>query len=418
MKKKLLSVSLVAMIVLSMAGCGNENQQVETTTTDKTNIESTTISTEQILIESDYSHARLLAKYADILAGIWMGGQWPEDINNEYHEELMGDHEENTFAIADVDGDGYEELIVSITNGSMASMSAKVYSYDMENDELIQKLTEFPSLTFYDNGVVFAQWSHNQGYGDIIWPYTVYKYNSNTKKYEYAGSVDSWNKTISDVQYNGDTFPDDIDKDGDGNLFFIGDENNQSSKTVDNVDYDNWVKGFIGDAKEIAIEYKVISYGNTRNYTEDYLKEMAQNLKSENKDAIDIGISVVESDAVSFGISDIVKSLLEDKYNMAFSSNEYEFVGTYNGEEVIKIYTMDVGSVEYTSSVDGLSIFGIYPGMDKDLAVAALSKMNFYEEADDFYVTGDALGNYGIYLQFENDKVTLISFRPSCRYAG
>ena len=67
----------------------------------------------------------------------------------------------NQFAICDVDADGRDELILAYTATYTAGQTLCVLDYDESGDRLRTELTEYPLLTFYDNGTARADWSYN-----------------------------------------------------------------------------------------------------------------------------------------------------------------------------------------------------------------------------------------------------------------
>ena len=107
------------------------------------------------------------ALYAQILKTLLDENRLPDDLNDpgDYigtvaEREAMA---ENQFAVCDVDGDGREELVIQyLTANMVAGMRALIYDTD-ENGGLRLQFSEFPNLTFYDNGAIQAGWSHNQG---------------------------------------------------------------------------------------------------------------------------------------------------------------------------------------------------------------------------------------------------------------
>lgn len=110
---------------------------------------------------------------------------------------------ENKFTVYDVDGDGREELVLLYAAApAMAGMAGFVYDYDAQKQALRSQLTEFPALTFYENGAVKADWSHNQGKaGDGFWPYNLYLYDQETDSYQEAASVDAWDRETFPEEY-------------------------------------------------------------------------------------------------------------------------------------------------------------------------------------------------------------------------
>lgn len=131
----------------------------------------------------------------------------------------------NYFAVFDIDGDGREELLIQYTTASMAGMREAVYDYDAETGTMREELSEFPLVTYYENGAVEVGWSHNQGLNafssDEFWPYNLYRYDSAADTYVILGMVDAWDRAVSEKNYAGESFPDEADEDGDGILYSV-----------------------------------------------------------------------------------------------------------------------------------------------------------------------------------------------------
>ena len=108
------------------------------------------------------------------------------------------------------------------TDTYMAGQTGYVFAYNEQTKKLNTELSEFPSLTFYDNGAVKAEWSHNQGRaGDNFWPYSLYQYAPETDSYALIGMVDAWDKTYAQTDDQNNPFPSDIDKSGTGMVYYI-----------------------------------------------------------------------------------------------------------------------------------------------------------------------------------------------------
>lgn len=152
---------------------------------------------------TDIADARMMAgrreAYILTLENLYTNRIWPDGTE----VDLMGDMSENVFAVYDVDGDGEDELIIKYTSSSMAGMIEAVYGYDSETGVLYQELREFPALTFYDNGFIRADASHNQSDDPEAWPYTMYQYKKDTNTYEEVGSGVANNGSIESYVGNG-----------------------------------------------------------------------------------------------------------------------------------------------------------------------------------------------------------------------
>lgn len=184
--------------------------------------------------------------------------------------ELVSDYDmtQNQFAIYDVDFDGKDELIIALTNPPMAAMRSIIYDYDSSTNKFREQLTEFTSINFYNNGVIEVLWSHNQGSaGDSLWPYTMYKYNNESDSYDVIAQVDAWDKSFNEQSYIADTFPEEIDRDSDGIVYYIlpkGEYNIYAP--YDLQEYNEWRKQYITDeTSKITVPYINLTEDNINN---------------------------------------------------------------------------------------------------------------------------------------------------------
>ena len=160
--------------------------------------------------------------------------------------------ESTYFALYDVDGDGQEELLLNWTGASMADTVEYIWGYGDNGTHV--ELCEFPALTCYDNGVIEAEWSHNQGLAGEFWPYFLYRYNAETDQYELCGGADAWDKSVAKTNEQGDDFPDDIDADQDGIVYYLlpADwDGNYDMKPVDGAKYRTWRESFLEGASKL-----------------------------------------------------------------------------------------------------------------------------------------------------------------------
>ncbi len=216
--------------------------------------------------------AETLKAYKEALKEIYNNHKLPDGTELFYETDNSGDSvfgslSDNMFAITDIDFDGKEELIISWTSAPVAGLICSVIGYDTTTKTYNQKYLGSPSTEFYDNGVITNPASNNQGLaGDKLWPYTLYKYNKETDSYDLVASVDAWDKELAEKDFDGTPYPTNIDKSGDGVVYYIIPEGTYSSrKLINQQDYDTWINQYIGTAKKIEPSYKNLTEENINN---------------------------------------------------------------------------------------------------------------------------------------------------------
>ena len=189
-------------------------------------------------------------------------------ILREFIEEcrqISADVNNNFFSICDVNGDGKDELITLLNNTAIAGQVERVY--DAGGNEL---LAEYPLITYYDNGYLTAGWSHNQGVaGDKLWTYDLYKYDARAGKYVRITTVDGWDKSIRDTYLSYDetviSFPDGVDRDGDGFVYYIIEEEGGYApvygQPMDYADYVLWAVSYLS-GNVVPVHYAPLTEEN------------------------------------------------------------------------------------------------------------------------------------------------------------
>ena len=199
--------------------------------------------------------------YAQILKTLLDENGLPDDLNDPggyigtvEEREAMA---ENEFAVCDVDGDGREELVIQyLTANMVAGMRALIYDTD-ENGDLRLQFSEFPNLTFYDNGAIQAGWSHNQGLAGDFWPYTLYVYNPESDLYRDVGSVDAWSRDFQPQNYPADT-----DTSNSGFVYYVYRDMGTEYGVIPPVDeseYLQWREEYLAGAAELELPWQSLT---------------------------------------------------------------------------------------------------------------------------------------------------------------
>lgn len=205
----------------------------------------------------DYS-AKAIAAYKKALNTFITDNLFPDGRSSEYSPDF-GAMEMNEFQISDIDGDGQKELIIVFITAPMAGNVIEICKYKPETDSVDVIFSAFPTVSIYDNGVILADLSHNQGLaGDALWPYMLYM-RSASGSYDYVCEVDAWDRSYGETNYQGESFPAEKDTDGDGVVYLIYGEDNT---VLDKAEYESWLNGYIAGAKPIYYEGTALTAEN------------------------------------------------------------------------------------------------------------------------------------------------------------
>lgn len=213
-------------------------------------------------------HAQRLA-FGKVLWDIYQKGTLPNGLALDGYDMHHLEHtESSTFAIVDVDGDEQDELLLLWKTASMAGMTGRVFGYDGE--AVYEELSAFPSLRFYDNGIVVEDASHNQNLAGDFWPYSVHQYDAQRGVYQRLGGVDAWDRRVREENAENSIwpthFPTDIDVDGDGVVYWIlpasWDGSYREAPMVDGPDYEDWRSAYLDGAQELSILFQRLTEEN------------------------------------------------------------------------------------------------------------------------------------------------------------
>lgn len=354
--------------------------------------------------------------YGGLLGDLDRTSTLPDGTGMEFLYSGYEGEEGNQFAIFDVDCDGREELLLSLKDTYSAGMIGQIYGYDPDTSILTKELSDYPIYTCYSNGTITMGWSHNQGLGPDFWPYNMYAYDKEQDIYTYQGNVDTWDKNYYETNYNGEPFPDDIDVNGDGVIYYLSDAiGNGFDVPKDNQDYETWLHEYTGDAVPVEIPWQDLTYDNYSNYYIENVSMFIQQYKEKKLDnETDIGLLFMEESEDTATTQ--IENLLKDNYGVALEDLFPEGIsvpigvqGTLDGETVYESWKEGAPQFTYMGKKIGdVTICGLYPGMSEEEAVALLLEEGFYLEYYD-YVTGTSDGNYGISFISDNGTVTQIN---------
>jgi hypothetical protein len=214
--------------------------------------------------------------YYEIVFNLCYNFLWPDDELCAYSASSGYDMQDNTFAFADLDGDGADEMIVSFMASSADWYRTSIYRYDAATGTCVEELTtaprenpgNYPGITFYDNGIVSVYLATDPGweYCETLWPYSIYQWNKTTKTYDYIGTIYGLDKELADQM--GEDYPDDVDTEGYGTVYYLSDDNatagNADSTAMSRSEYERWYEKMCGGAAR-DIEYLDMTDENISN---------------------------------------------------------------------------------------------------------------------------------------------------------
>lgn len=210
--------------------------------------------------------------YRQILETLYYSNSLPDGTPLDYQTNIS----DNTFAVHDIDGDGRDELIIMYTATYTAGMFVRIYDLDSVGN-VVTELWAFPSLRFYDSGVIEVDISHNQGYSGEFWPYTLYQYDAGADEYTSIAFVEAMDKNLVDSinEYAAEAgagsenllvYPQEADTSGSGFVYYIRPAIDAGDVSpVDVTEYEAWHDQYVGGAHEIKPEFLNITEENIRN---------------------------------------------------------------------------------------------------------------------------------------------------------
>lgn len=261
--KQFLSLLTAAALTVSLAGCRTSApaptepaaEVPETTAAASAPTEITVTvpaATEPVL---DAAQRARLEIYQNVLRQFLHERTTPDGTAVQV-DTFFGDITSNQFAIFDADSDGEDELVIWFTTAPTAGCVCWVYGCDVETNTVYEELSAYPYLEFYTGGLVKCLYSHNHGLAPDVegfWPYGLMGYNPAAREFETLAQVDGWSKAAYPKDSEGNPFPDDIDVENRGVVYFVtqGIDREPFTDTLSQEAYNAWAAALFGSATQI-----------------------------------------------------------------------------------------------------------------------------------------------------------------------
>ena len=296
--KRTLSILLIMLLAFSMilTGCGKKNdaaEDQETAEEAKENEEAAAASENQGGTDADAEATdeegeeseeeeeaeepkdeagRIKAAYADVLKKLLKTGNLPGglDLNSLIVEDSLP-ITESEYAIYDVNGDGKDELVIDFLSTYSNSMFERIYAFDDERGKPEEIFFSRPLTDFYTNGFIRSDVMYNDSVAGQFWPYELFEYDPNTRRYERNAFIDAWDGNMFPTDSEGNAFPADLDKDGDKMLYYIyldSDEEN-SPYIVEKAELEDWFNRETYSAKLLDVRWNKLTEENIKNYAKN-----------------------------------------------------------------------------------------------------------------------------------------------------
>mgnify|MGYP007056194895 CR=1 FL=1 len=210
-----------------------------------------------------YHTSAMLARkqYAEILDILYYQHKIPHQMLSSNIYTL--DEYEWRFAFCDVDFDDREEMVLDLKGlrDGGTSFSA-VYGYDEENDTVYEEFSGVPRMCFYDNGILLVDEPSSGTWEEQEYsPQLVYQYNAEEDAYIETDYY--WVRAEnSRVWTFDDGFPEDMDDDGDGIVYYMHNHDGNVGKE----EYERWHQETFGDAYELELPWQPVSIEYFQSY--------------------------------------------------------------------------------------------------------------------------------------------------------
>ena len=240
----------------------NAIQELTETESFADNSKNIIVSESEIVVENDYG------LYAASLINLINENALPDGRIMSY----MSDAENYPiqFSIYDINSDGEEELIIKLPNPTCNISGQYIYRLNEEKTGLEDLCSLDVDTVYYDTGFFKVPAWYIQCLSKDFCPYDIKMWDAG--EYLDAGRVEAWEKEYMPSDFSGNPFPDNIDSDGNGIVYFISEELGiDYNNPVDDSEYWSYEEEFFGNGIELIIPWADLTVENiekTTNYTE------------------------------------------------------------------------------------------------------------------------------------------------------
>lgn len=275
MKKKYISRIIVLTLtfslgVLILSGCGrgdsnknpdstaqssesDMNTNSESDESDKNTTSNSSAKDDKDATKATDSHDIYTLSIINLLEN----GFLPDGSKANFDDETLSKLDSNHYAVSDINCDGTDELILSMTETVTANQCMYIYALDSEDS--FKKIASSSPIDakFYENGTYTVKWVNSTGkHDEEHWPIDIYTFNKETNKFEVYGSVETWQKSIAPVDPTSqEPFPDEFDTDGNDILYKIGYGDNFAAPYCSQSELDSFYDEILGDSNELSITW-------------------------------------------------------------------------------------------------------------------------------------------------------------------
>lgn len=185
------------------------------------------------------------------------------------------------------------------------------------------------------------------------------------------------------------------------------DFDNESVSLVDSYESsDEWMSAY---GEKTEPDWKVMEYNNYGIYKEVYELWCVDDLMGDLNN--DMGVIFVNNDY------DFDKTLDEISSTMGVEietdEEYYSKTGTLNGETIIDVFEESGGSICYQKAADGITMFGVKPGISEEELIDTITKYGFYKGRYNYKI-----GSVMLYYIVEDGVVTQVSMSSGSEYVG